>query len=108
MIMTNKKTIGIGSLSIVLVMIALLWSCNIHFWDNLCVGDYILTEFNLPAWSKGSSGMHYTVWYSLLALIPAFILGKKYEKHLFAVSGKWISGFIAGYLVLSSFLFISI
>ena len=106
--MTNKKTIGIGSLSIVLVILALLWSCNIHFWDNLCIGDYILTELNLPAWSNGSSGMHYTVWYSLLALIPAFILGRKHEEHLFAVSGKWISGFIAGYLVLSSFMFLSI
>lgn len=106
--MSNKKTLGIGSLSIVLVIIALLWSCNIHFWNNLCIGDYILTGLNLPAWSKGSSGMHYTVWYSLLVLIPAFILGKKHEEHLFAVSGKWISGFIAGYLVLSSFLFISI
>jgi len=103
-----KKKLGKGSLSLLLVALALLWSCNIAIYDNFCLGDYLLGLMNLPAWSNGTNGMHYTVWYSLFLLIPAFILGKKYENHLFAVSGKWISGVIGGYLVLSSFMFLSL
>ena len=86
----------------------LTYFLDIAIYDNLCLGDYLLGLVNLPAWSNGTSGMHYTVWYSLVLLIPAFILGKKYENHLFAVSGKWISGVIGGYLLLSSFMFLSI
>ena len=78
-----KKKLGIGSLSLLLVALALLWSCNIALYDNFCLGDYLLGLVNLPSWSNGTSGMHYTVWYSLVLLIPAFILGKKYENHLF-------------------------
>ena len=100
-----KKKLGKGSLSLLLVALALLWSCNIAIYDNFCLGDYLLGLVNLPAWS---SGMHYTVWYSLVLLVPAFILGRKHENHLFAVSGKWISGVIGGYLLLSSFMFLSI
>ena len=103
-----KKKLGKGSLSLLLVILALLWSCNIAVFDNFCLGDYLLGLVNLSAWSNGASGMHYTVWYSLVLLVPAFILGRKHENHLFAVSGKWISGVIGGYLLLSFFMFLSL
>ena len=103
-----KKKLGKGSLSLLLVILALLWSCNIAIYDNFCLSDCFLGLVNIPAWSNGTSGMHYTVWYSLILLIPAFILGIKHENHLFAVSGKWISGVIGGYLLLSSFMFLSL
>ena len=103
-----KKKLGKGSLSLLLVILAMLWSCNIAVFDNFCLGDYLLGLVILSAWSNGTSGMHYTVWYSLVLLVPAFILGRKHENHLFAVSGKWISGVIGGYLLLSSFMFLSL
>ena len=97
--MKAKKKLGIGSVSLLLLLIALLWSSNLPFENGLCLGDYVLTCLRLPTWSNGTSGMHYTIWYALIALIPAYLLGKKHEEHLFALSGKWISGALTVYLV---------
>ena len=44
----NKKKTGVGSLSLLLVLAALVWSYNIF---GFCLGDKVLTYLNLPAWS---------------------------------------------------------
>ncbi len=46
--MKNKK-IGIGSLSLLLVIIAFVWAFNIF---GVCVGDHILATLNIPTWSN--------------------------------------------------------
>lgn len=100
----NKKKIGLGSMSLLLVITAVLWSYNIF---GYCLGDHILHTLNLPAWSgeaatPGSTlsivpfghdaqGIHYTVFYSLILLVPALILALKNNKDLFAAVGKWSS-----------------
>ncbi|MCM1082705.1 MAG: hypothetical protein NC393_04750 [Clostridium sp.] len=89
--MKNKK-IGIGSLSLLLVLIAFVWSFEIF---GICVGDHILATFNLPAWSNMSmssaSGIHYTIYYAFLFLIPASILGLKFKDNLFSKAGTTLS-----------------
>ena len=95
-----KKKLGIGSLSLLLSVIAILWSMNIPVsYDTFCIGDYVLTQLGLPSWSNGNIGTHYTVFWGLLLYLPAFLLGRKYEQHLFARAGKWISGCFGGYLI---------
>jgi len=86
-----KKKLGIGSLSLVLVIIAIFWCCNIGILNNFCLGDYILSIFNIPSWSNGTTGIHYTIFYSYIFLIPAIFLGIKKKKDLFATVGKTIS-----------------
>ena len=101
-----KKKFGIGSLSLFLSLLAILWSVNFPFhYDTFCIGDYILTQIGLPAWSNGNIGTHYTVFWGLMLYLPAFILGWKYEHHLFARAGKWISGCISGYLIIMGCVF---
>ena len=84
----SKKTVGKGSLSLLLSIAAFLWMYTIQ---GRCLGDEILTAINLPAWSNGTSGIHYTVFYAFIFLLPAFLLGVKYNHHKLAAAGKWIS-----------------
>ena len=62
--MKNKK-IGIGSLSLLLVIIAFVWAFNIF---GVCVGDHILATLNIPTWSNmaNATGTHYTIFYSFI------------------------------------------
>lgn len=102
-----KKKLGIGSFSLLLALLAILWSCNFDInYSRFCLGDYVLTQLGLPAWSNGTIGTHYTVFWGLLLYLPSFLLGLKYEYHLFARSGKWISGCIGSYLIVMGCAFI--
>ena len=85
-----KNRIGIGSLSLVLALLAFVWSFEIM---GFCLGDNVLAALNIPTWSNfvDSSGTHYTVLYSLLFSIPAIILAIKHKNDLFASVGKWLA-----------------
>ena len=101
-----KKKLGIGSISLLLSLFAILWSCNIPVHhDTFCIGDYVLTQLGLPIWSNGTIGTHYTVFWGLLLFLPAFYLGRKYDHHLFARTGKWFSGCMGGYLLVMGLAF---
>lgn len=91
-----KKKLGYGSLSLLLVILALLWGCT---FNDFCLGDRILALLGIPGWSSGPFRIHYPVFHGILLYIPAFFLGKKYSHHLFAQSGKWISGCLGGCLL---------
>ena len=67
--MKNKK-IGIGSLSLLLVIIAFVWAFNIF---GVCVGDHILATLNIPTWSNmaNATGTHYTIFYSFIFAISS-------------------------------------
>jgi hypothetical protein len=80
-----KKKIGMGSVSFLLFILAIVWSFNIK---EFCLGDIILNTIGLPAWSGGNYGTHYTVFYSLIFLIPSIIIGYKYPSDLFAKTWK--------------------
>lgn len=97
--MAKKKQIGMGSISLLLAILAILWSCNFAWWDGLCIGDTVLSFLGLPSWSAGQSRIHFTVFYSLAFLIPGFVIGDRNQKDKYAVSGKWINLVLAGYIL---------
>ena len=56
-----------SSLPVLLVcLFVILFSVVFSFTSNgFTLGDEILNALNLPAWSDGSLGTHYTIFYSL-------------------------------------------
>ena len=89
------KKIGIGSISVLLVLIAFFWAFEIN---GFCMGDSVLATLNIPTWSNSAnaSGTHYTVFYTIIFLIPALAIAIKYKNDSFAKLGKWLSiGFIS-------------
>ena len=96
-----KKTLGKGSISLLLVVLALAWCCNLPIQNGKCFGDIVLNFLGLPTWSNGTTGLHITIFWSLLLLIPAFFIAIRNKKDLFAKSAMWISGlFCAGMVVI--------
>ena len=85
----RQGNLGWGSLSLPLVVLALVWSFRI---GGFCLGDAVLGALSLPAWSDG--GTHYTVFYAYLFLVPAFLLGQRFRGQLFARTGGWFAGFL--------------
>lgn len=96
--MKNKK-IGIGSISLLLVVIAFIWAFEIY---GICLGDSVLSTFGIPTWSNSAnaSGTHYTVFYTFIFLIPALLLAIKYKNDLFAKVGKVLSILFTAILIL--------
>lgn len=86
----KSKKIGFGTLSLLLALVAFIWS--FEFW-GLCVGDHVLTTLNIPTWSNmaSASGVHYTICYAFLFLVPALILGLKFKDSLFSKLGTVLS-----------------
>ena len=84
------KKIGFGTVSFLLVIFAIIWSFTVGL-NGFCLGDIILSFLGMPAWSNGNSGTHYTIFYSLIFLLPAVSNSFKYESDLFARIAKWIS-----------------
>lgn len=97
----NKK-IGIGSISLLLCIIGILFSFN--FGDRVCYGDAILNYIGLSPWSNGNNGIHYTIFYSLIFFIPASILGTKFRNDLGSRIGKIISLIMIIILIIFSIL----
>ena len=84
----NKK-IGLGSLSLLLCIIGMLFACS--FGDMEAFGDVIIRFIGLKAWSNGDRGIHYTIYYTFIFFIPSAILGFKFKNDTGAKSGKTIS-----------------
>ena len=84
------KKIGFGTVSFLLVIFAIVWSFSFGL-NGFCLGDTVLSFLGMPAWSNGNSGSHYTIFYSLIFLLPAVPISFKYESDLFARLTKWIS-----------------
>lgn len=96
------KKIGVGSISLLLIIFAIIWSFSFGL-DGFCLGDTILSFWGIPAWSNGNSGTHYTIFYSLIFLLPAVPISVKYENDLFAGIAKWISIILALFLLAALF-----
>ena len=85
----DNKKIGLGSLSLLLCIIGMLFVSS--FGDKGAFGDVIIKFMGLRAWSNGDIGIHYTIIYTLIFFIPAVILGSKFKNDSGAKSGKTIS-----------------
>jgi hypothetical protein len=84
----NKK-IGVGSLSLLLCIIGILFAFS--FGNKESLGDIIINFLGLKAWSHGNRGEHYTIYYTFIFFIPAIIIGFKFKNDLGAKLGKMIS-----------------
>ncbi|MGL5693374.1 MAG: hypothetical protein ACRCXA_04800 [Peptostreptococcaceae bacterium] len=101
----KKNKIGIGSLSLLLFIIGYLFSFT---FNDICIGDKILTSIGLKAWSNGNSGIHYTLFYSLLFFIPSSILGYKFKNDFGSKVGKILSTIMVITIIVQSLIFTSI
>lgn len=103
---TVKKTknIGVGSLSFALCLIGILFA--FRFGNKFCIGDIILNNIGLSAWSNGDSGTHYTMFYSAIFFITSFIIGNIYPDNKGAQARKIISGFLSVLIVSLYLIFI--
>ncbi|HVJ50208.1 hypothetical protein [Desulfitobacterium sp.] len=93
-----KKKIGLGSISLLLCVMGILFSFS--FGDKGCYGDAILKSIGIKSWSNGSSGIHYTIFYSSIFFIPSFIVGYKFKNNLGATLGKIISLIILIFIII--------
>lgn len=100
---THKK-IGFGSLSLLLFICGILFS--ISFSNGESYGDSILRSIGLNPWSNGNSGVHYTIFYSLIFYIGALILGYEFKNDLGAKLGRTLS-FITIIFISVSVIFIT-
>ena len=101
---TSKKW-GLGSLALVLSIIAIIWSFNMPWLDDFCLGDIVLDYMGIPIWSNGTSGTHYTVFYSFVFFVPAFAFGMWKKNDLFAKVGRRIAGFFIATMSIIFFVF---
>jgi hypothetical protein len=72
----TKKFIWIRSIFIALIIIGIIWPFS---FGNVCFGDAVLNFIGLKSWSGGNSGIHFTVFYSLLFFAAALIAAIKYH-----------------------------
>lgn len=84
----NKK-IGLGSLSLLLCIIGI--SFPFSFGSKGAYGDNILQFVGLKPWSNGDTGIHYTVFYSLIFFVMALVFSYKFKNDFGAKVGKIIS-----------------
>lgn len=98
--MVSKK-IGVGTLSLLLSIIGILWS--VTFKGGFCIGDHVLNLSGMSAWSNGDTRTHYTVFYSLLFFVLAIILSYKYADSFGEKIGRVLSMIILAIFILSLF-----
>ncbi len=97
MMTQSSKRIGLGSLSLLLLLFGVLFTISL---GDRCYGDIILRFFGLRAWSNGTNGFHLTIFYSLIFFIPSFAVGYKFNANLGAASGKKLSFFACVFIFL--------
>lgn len=73
------KKLGWGTFAFLLVAMG-LWMI-LDFGDG-SAGDALVRAMGLRPYAQG--GLHYTACYSLVFIIPAFLLGQKYRSQLLA------------------------
>jgi hypothetical protein len=96
----QRRTFGIGTLSLPIIVMGIVWGFTFY---GVCVGDNILNYIGLKAWTNGDTGIHLTVYYSLIFYICAFAIAVKYKNDIGAKLGKIISMVIGSIIILSIF-----
>ncbi len=86
-----RDRMGVGSLSIVFLLIGLISSIS---FGEFCLGDMVLQYFNIKSWSNGNSGLHYTAFYSLIFYIISIIISSFRIDNFGARASRRISIFL--------------
>lgn len=87
--MNKKIGLGLGSISLLLFLFGLLFS--VSFGYRAAYGDSILKLIGLNPWSNGETGLHLTLFYSLVFFLPASFIGYKFRNDWGAVAGGFSS-----------------
>lgn len=101
------NTPGLGTLSILLNILAAVWGAT---FNRICVGDIFLSYLSIPTWSGNAegvyslTGMHYSSLITFIFLIPAFYLGYKNQQDFGAKSGMKLS-VISGVFYVAQFVY---
>lgn len=95
---THKK-LGLGSFSLMLVVLGLLFSFSFSKYDAF--GDYLLRFIGINPWSNGDTGLHYTIFYSLAFYIPALFVGYKFKGDWGAKTGRILSLILVVFILFS-------
>jgi phosphoglycerol transferase MdoB-like AlkP superfamily enzyme len=94
----ETKKIGIGSLSIVIFFVGVIFSLNLN--NSSTINDNIFNSVGLMSWSRDTTGFHYSLVISILIFIIAQILGKKFNKDLGATLGKNLSIYFGVFILI--------
>lgn len=71
-------------------------------WSNGIPAD--TSSISIVPFAMGGKSIHYTVFYSLILLIPAIMVAIKNKNHLFANVGKWMAIIFVALLLVSPIL----
>ncbi|GKU79374.1 hypothetical protein [Paenibacillus sp. L3-i20] len=74
--MAQKKPIGYGSISLLLLLFGFLF--NIPLQNDFKISYLLFNILNLDIYSNGDVGIHYPVVASIIFWIPALLIAKKY------------------------------
>jgi len=96
----KSKKVGIGSISLLLFILGLLFSFS--FGKYGAFGDHLLRGIGLSPWSNGETGLHYTMFYSLILYIPAWMIGKRFKSDWGSKAGKTLSVIMIALILLFS------
>lgn len=97
--MVSNKKIGLGSLSLILFVIGLIFSVTLG--NQGAYGDKVLESVGLQSWSNGNTGIHYTIFYSLLFFVPALVLSRKHQDNIRAKIGGRLSLVIIIFIIIN-------
>jgi putative effector of murein hydrolase LrgA (UPF0299 family) len=100
-----KRKVGIGTISLPLALLGLVWSLEIQ---GFCLGDIVLNFIGLRAWTNVDTGLHLTVFYSLLFFVPALILSYKHKENIGSKIGRILSIIFIGLILLLTLFNISL
>jgi hypothetical protein len=85
----DRKVFGVGTLSLILSLIGIAFGFQLGKNDSL--GDKFLSSIGVKIWSKGSNGLHYTVFYSLIFYLVSALIGFKCKDNIGAKIGRNLS-----------------
>lgn len=98
--MAIKKKLGIGTLALVLAMVAMVWGFQWNEGANVHgVGIFVLRAIGLGQLVNWSLNVPYLITY--LFTIPAIVIGRRHREHFGAKTGWVIAAIYAGICLLA-------
>ena len=90
----KQRKVGIGTLSVILVCIAIIWGTQWNDGRNVTgIGVAILRYIGLERLVLSNLNLPYLFTY--IFTIPAFFIGRKYNEHWGAKAGRILSAMYA-------------
>ena len=95
----KQRRIGIGTISLVLVFLAIIWGLQWNDGSNISgVGVFVLKSIGLGNLVLWNLNMPYLFTYFFT--IPAFVIGRKHNQHWGARTGQILSAVYAAFVCL--------